>query len=434
MTPVAPVQIVVLDDWHDDRPGEGARVTVSGQGTKVADARGETTWRLGFPEDTVSIRVEYRSLFGPEHTEWGGMGFLLKQGHRYIFRAGAGSLDVDDGYEIGSGLEVSPLAQAKLQDTDGWDIFLSHASEDDELAARVAKLLSASGIKVFTTGPGFPTGIWSDEVRAALEESEHFWLLLTDKALDRSVYVHHEFGYFFGWHREKNALSDARVIGRRLRYFVEDGNRRRPGMYQHFQDFPIDGFDDPVVIGRVIASEIGRVLEEPENPDEYRIGGSGGAATPPDGLATLQIVRTSSSAPPDYSYGIFTIAVLSPVAIFTVGAVAWHDQVYVSPLKPLPQVGAGRKEQLSLRADWAKDTEPPQELQDTQKRRYVMQRPRGPGPPWAPLYITFETESGEAWAAVAYMRVETHQKGFPEVQLLHGPNPFGWVKGHLGTP
>ena len=69
-----------------------------------------------------------------------------------------------------------------------YDIFLSHAAEDDELAARVAALLRTSEIEVFTTGPGSPAGIWSDEVRAALEESEHFWLLLTERALNRSVY------------------------------------------------------------------------------------------------------------------------------------------------------------------------------------------------------------------------------------------------------
>ena len=34
--------------------------------------------------------------------------------------------------------------------------------------------------------------MWSDEVRLALQHSEHFWLLLTERALDRSVYVHHD--------------------------------------------------------------------------------------------------------------------------------------------------------------------------------------------------------------------------------------------------
>jgi len=152
-----------------------------------------------------------------------------------------------------------------------YDIFLSHAAEDDELAARVADLLLESSIQVFTTGPGFPTGIWSEEVRAALEESEHFWLLLTGPALDRSVYVHHEFGYFFGYHRSANASIEVRSIGKRLRYLLERDNDRRPGMYQHFQDFPLDDFDDPVRVARIIANEIGRDFTEPKDPETHKI-------------------------------------------------------------------------------------------------------------------------------------------------------------------
>lgn len=313
-----------------------------------------------------------------------------------------------------------------------YDIFLSHASEDDELATRVAGLLRCSGIQVFTTGPGFPTGMWSEEVRAALEESEHFWLLLTEKALDRSVYVHHEFGYFFGYHRQKNSSLGIRVVARRLRYLLKSGDGRRPGMYQHFQDFPIDDFDDPVSIARIIAKEIGKTLKEPQNSEGLRLTASGWTAIPPEGLDDMQIVRGSSSAAPDYSYGIVTIHVYAPKPIFNVSAVTWHPQVYVSPLKQVPQIGSRQKQQLSLRVVWANGGEPPEELQDSCQRRFPLQRPRDPGPPWAPLYITFETQSGQPWAAVAYMHVERQQHGHPETQLLYGPNPFGWVRVRQG--
>lgn len=309
-----------------------------------------------------------------------------------------------------------------------YDIFLSHAAEDDELAARLVVLLDASGIRVFTTGPGFPTGIWSDEVRTALEESEHFWLLLTERALNRSVYVHHEFGYFFGYHRHKDSASDIRAVGRRLRYFLQKGEGR-PGMYQHLQDFPVDDFYDPISIARVMAIEIGRTFQEPENPEELQIGAFSWTGTPPEGLDDMRIVRSGSGAANDYSYGILDIDVQSPKPIFKVGAVAWHPEVSVSPLGQVPQIGSGQKQRLSLKVVWATEMEQPQELKDSYERRFPLHRPRDPGSPWAPLYITLETQSGRPWAAVAYMDVEKQAHGHPETQLLYGPNPFGWVKG-----
>jgi len=310
-----------------------------------------------------------------------------------------------------------------------YDIFLRHAVEDDELAGRVADLLRASNILVFTTGPGFPTGMWSEEVRAALEQCEHFWLLLTDKALDRSVYVHHEFGYFFGYHRQKEPSSEVRLIAKRLRYLVNKGDGRRPGMYQHFQDFPVDEFDDPVAIAKAIATEIGRPFTEPANPEQYGLSNAGWVTVPPEGLNDMKIVRASASAASDYSYGIITIDISTPKTIFNVSAVTWHPQVAVSPLKPLYQVGSGQKGQLSLRVQWVPGKQAPKELDDSLKRRYSLLRPRDPGTPWGPLYVTFETESGQLWAAVVYMRVERQQHGHPEAGLLYGPAPSGWVKG-----
>jgi hypothetical protein len=311
----------------------------------------------------------------------------------------------------------------------GYDVFLSHATEDNELAARVVELLRTSGITVFATGPGFPTGMWSDEVRAALEGSQHFWLLLTEEALERSIYVHHEFGYFFGYHRRENPSMDTHLIARRLRYLRRQDDERRPGMYQHFQDFPIDDFEDPVLVARTIAKEIGSEFKEPDNPKEFRLGASAWSALPPEGLDELEIVGTSSSAAPDYSYGIRAIDVSSPRPIFNVSAIAWHPQVHVWPLRDLPQVGAGRREQLLLRVEWANGENPTEEIQDSYERRFPLQRPRDPGPPWEPIYVTFETRSDQVWGGVTYMKVDKQQHGHPETQLLPGPNPYGWVRG-----
>ena len=91
-------EIVVVDDWHDERPAAGAKVTVSGQGSKLADANGKTAWGLEFNEDTFNLRVEYQSSQGPAKTEWGSSGNLLVLGHRYIFWTGRSALE--DGGEI----------------------------------------------------------------------------------------------------------------------------------------------------------------------------------------------------------------------------------------------------------------------------------------------------------------------------------------------
>ena len=152
-------------------------------------------------------------------------------------------------------------------------------------------------------------------------------------------------------------------------------------------------------------------------------------AIPPEELDDMRITRASSGAATDYSYGTLSIDLYTPKPIFNVSAAAWHHQVQVSLLKQVPQIGSGQKQQLSLRLEWADGAEAPQDVQDSFRRKFLLQRPRDPGPPWAPLYITFETRSGQPWAAISYMSVERQQHGHPETQLLYGPNPFGWVKG-----
>ena len=178
----------------------------------------------------------------------------------------------------------------------GYNVFLSHAAENDELAVRIMGLLNESDISVFATRAGFPGGIWSDEVRAALEESEHFWLLLTDQALTRSVYVHHEFGYFYGYHRQKDGSLDARNVGRLLRYIFQDTDGRRPGMYQHFQGFPVTDFSDPVEIARIIANDIGREFTEPKNPESLKLYQNELSVSPPDSLDEMRITRARAGS------------------------------------------------------------------------------------------------------------------------------------------
>lgn len=42
---------------------------------------------------------------------------------------------------------------------------------------------------------------------------------------------------------QEDSEDAARRVAKRLRYFSRKGDGRRPGMYHHHQDFPVDSFD-----------------------------------------------------------------------------------------------------------------------------------------------------------------------------------------------
>lgn len=322
-------------------------------------------------------------------------------------------------------LEVQRLTEQETQHRETrLDVFLGHSSLDDNLCKDITVLLENSDLRVFATPASIPTGKWEEQIEEALQNASTVWVLLTPNAMSQSVWTHHEFGYFYGFRHGKGV--DPR--GDSCRFLYSDPSHLR-GLYSHIQGIQVASFEDPVVLARIIAKSLQKAFKEPANPGELKLTSSGWTAIPPEGLDELEITGTSSSAAPDYSYGISTIDVYAPQAIFNVSAVTWHPQVYVSPLKQVPQIGSRQRQQVSVRVVWGTGGEPPQELQDSYQRRFSLQRPRDPGPRWAPLYITFETQSGQPWAAVAYLRVERQQHGHPETQLLYGPNPFGWVKG-----
>ena len=80
-----------------------------------------------------------------------------------------------------------------------YEVFISHSSLDDALATDVKELLGANGISVFTTPGSIPTGKWEEQIEEALQRSTQIWVLLTTNAVKESVWVHHEFGYFYGF-------------------------------------------------------------------------------------------------------------------------------------------------------------------------------------------------------------------------------------------
>jgi len=157
--------------------------------------------------------------------------------------------------------------QEKLE----YDVFLSHSSEDDELALRIKQLLEASGIRMFATPSSIPSGLWNPKIEIALQRSQHLWLLLTPKALERSIWSHQEFGYFYG-HKKALNLDDE---DQRLHYFEVEGNSSRPGMYAHFQATPVPSFDDPASLARIIARSLGRSFNELEDPTSNSIDAEG---------------------------------------------------------------------------------------------------------------------------------------------------------------
>ena len=144
-----------------------------------------------------------------------------------------------------------------------YDVFLSHSSEDDELAQRVRMLLEVAGIRAFATPGSIPSGLWNPQIERALQRSQHLWLLLTPSAVNKSIWAHQEFGYFCGY---KRAL-DPESADQRLHYFEVEGNKQRPGMYAHFQATPVSSFEDPVALARIIAQS----LRKPESTEGGRL-------------------------------------------------------------------------------------------------------------------------------------------------------------------
>ena len=91
------LEIIVVDNWNDIMPAEGAKVIVSGQGAKLADANGLTQWTSIHDENIANVTIEYASPQGPQRIAWGGSNIQLKSGHRYSFYVGTGNGLVDQG-------------------------------------------------------------------------------------------------------------------------------------------------------------------------------------------------------------------------------------------------------------------------------------------------------------------------------------------------
>ncbi len=76
-------------------------------------------------------------------------------------------------------------------------VFISHATDDEALAQRLAVTLREAGLEVWDEGEILPGENWAARIAEALQESEAMVVLLTPSAL-RSSHVKHEIAYALG--------------------------------------------------------------------------------------------------------------------------------------------------------------------------------------------------------------------------------------------
>lgn len=303
-----------------------------------------------------------------------------------------------------------------------FDVFLSHAAADNDLAVTIWQLLENSKVRIFTTPVSIESGVWEPKIEQALQHSRHLWLLLTPAALEQSTWVHQEFGYFYGYHIGKGLNN----VDQRLHYIEPEGNSVRPGLYQHFQGTPVPSFEDPVAIARTIAGVAGKAFREPPEPERLRV----------------QLARTKALSHPEVrltgggSTGHLesrtqdvTLHLSSSETIFNVDAIVPDGRVAVGLTRPVPQVPGGDARVLLLTFSWGKEQEFEKDISDSFGRVFTLDgNPAYPGS-GEPLIITFQTESGDILGAVTYITIDTHPKAYPDVSLVAPGAPFGWLLG-----
>lgn len=148
-----------------------------------------------------------------------------------------------------------------------FDVFLSHSSLDDDLCDIIKSLLEGCGLQVFATPSSIPTGKWEEQIEEALQRARSIWVLLTPNALAKSVWAHHEFGYYYGFlHGRSSFLETVDRRGHTCRFFYSDPSALR-GPYAHIQGLRVKSFDDPIPLAEVIASSFGKKLVLPKELD-----------------------------------------------------------------------------------------------------------------------------------------------------------------------
>lgn len=139
-----------------------------------------------------------------------------------------------------------------------YDIFLSHSGQDDALTKDVKKLLEHNGLSVFSTPTSIPSGKWEPQIERALQDATDCWVLLTHNALTRSVWVHNELGYYYGFRHGQGGGE----LGEHS-HFVFPTGTPLPGLYSQLMGTPTDDIGNPEVVAGIITNSLGITLDLP---------------------------------------------------------------------------------------------------------------------------------------------------------------------------
>lgn len=89
-----------------------------------------------------------------------------------------------------------------------YDVFLSYSEADREKAGQIKQACAKKGLSCFLSAEEIPPGArWAETIRMAIEESDHFFVLVTPKSL-RSPWVAAEWGAAWGMQKPVTPILD----------------------------------------------------------------------------------------------------------------------------------------------------------------------------------------------------------------------------------
>jgi hypothetical protein len=310
-----------------------------------------------------------------------------------------------------------------------YDVFLSHSSLDDQLASDVKGILEANALVTFATPGSIPSGKWEPQIEDALRNSVSIWVLLTPAALRDSVWVHHEFGYFYGYGHGVGRDP----AGQACRFLYTEGTELR-GLYREILGVKIDSIEDPTQIAQTIAEEMG--VPNIKVPHEYLrrkypIQRGPSPLHPKFGRIRVSGTGTSGDEPDARRVNLHIQA--TEEVIYNVSALTAHPELDFHVHRSIDVVGPDVDGEVQLKFKYRKErfATVPDTSRDSYGRVFALypgdRAPQGT----TPLLLTFETEDGRPLAAVFYYTVTRHQKGFPDFELRTAL-PMDWREGRLG--
>ena len=244
------------------------------------------------------------------------------------------------------------LTQAEpSSSTPAYDVFLSHSSLDDSLAADVRALLEGNSITVFSTPGSVPTGSWEPQIEEALRNSGSIWVLLTPNALSESVWVHHEFGYFYGFNHGEGRDPE----GHRCRFLYTEGTPLR-GLYAWIQGTQLESFEDPVLVAETIATDLGKPFRLPPgwfskaHPQQTMV------AIRHPRIGQLGLAQTGNAFGPGTAEVAIELRSIDET-VYYVTAITEHPDVSVEDVSVVDVVGPSHS-RPSWGADWTSHTVP----------------------------------------------------------------------------